>query len=94
MNEGSFEAIRFRDSKLETDAVVRASFRLLEFVPRVGELVNRFRERLLDARESLELARHGLLLRYGSVESAPVEPETLLKRQGVPRTKAPIYGGP
>jgi len=79
MSEGSFEAIRFRHSKLETDEVVRASFRLLEFVPKVGELVNRFRERLLNGRESLELANHAVLLRYPSLDASPVEPETLLK---------------
>jgi hypothetical protein len=64
---------------LETDEVARASFRLLEFVPKVGEMVNRFRERLLNANESLELARHAVLLRYPSLETSPVEPETLLK---------------
>src|ERR1051325_8133836 len=58
VSEGSFEAIRFRHSKLETDEVVRASFRLLEFVPKVGELVNRFRSRHLEVGESLDLARH------------------------------------
>jgi hypothetical protein len=79
VSEGGFEAIRFRHSKLETDEVVRASFRLLEFVPKVGQMVNRFRERLLDAEESLELARHAIRLRYASLDSSPVEPETLLK---------------
>ncbi len=79
VGQGTFQAIRFRHSGLETEEVVQASFRLLEFVPRVGELVNRFRSRSLEARESLALARHALLLRYDSVESAPVEPETLLK---------------
>jgi hypothetical protein len=79
MSEGSFEAIRFRHSKLETDEVVRASFRLLEFVPKVGELVNRFRDRLLNADESLDLARHAVLLSYPSLDASPVEPETLLK---------------
>jgi hypothetical protein len=79
MSEGSFEAIRFRHSKLETDEVVRASFRLLEFVPKVGELVNRFRSRQLDSRESLDLARHAMMLRYPSVSEFPVDAETLLK---------------
>jgi hypothetical protein len=79
MSEGSFEAIRFRHSKLDTDEVVRASFRLLEFVPKVGELVNRFRSRRLEVRESLDLARHAMLLRYPSVAEAPVDAETLLK---------------
>jgi hypothetical protein len=79
VSEGSFEAIRFRHSKLETDEVVRASFRLLDFVPKVGEMVNRFRERVLNARESLDLARHAVLMRYQSMDASPVEPETLLK---------------
>jgi hypothetical protein len=79
MSEGSFEAIRFRHSKLETDEVVRASFRLLEFVPKVGELVNRFRSRHLEVRESLDLASHAILLRYPSVAESPVDAETLLK---------------
>jgi hypothetical protein len=48
-------------------------------MPKAGELVNRFRSRALETRESLDLARHALLLRYGSVESAPVDPDTLLK---------------
>ena len=79
MSEGSFEAIRFRHSKLETDEVVRASFRLLEFVPKVGELVNRFRSRQLEVRESLDLAHHAMLLRYPTVADSPVDAETLLK---------------
>ena len=79
MSEGSFEAIRFRHSKLETDEVVRASFRLIEFVPKIGEQVNRFRSRQLEVRESLDLARHTMLLRYPSVEESPVDVETLLK---------------
>ena len=79
ISEGSFEAIRFRHSKLDTDEVVQASFRLLEYVPKVGELVNRFRYRALEARESLALAEHALVMRYGSLEKAPVEVDTLLK---------------
>jgi len=79
MSEGSFEAIRFRHSKLETDEVVKASFRLIEFVPKIGEQVNRFRSRQLEFRESLDLARYAMLLRYPSVEESPVDAETLLK---------------
>ena len=43
--EGSFEAIRFRHAGLLADEVVQASFRLLDFMPQVGELVKRFRAR-------------------------------------------------
>jgi hypothetical protein len=79
MSEGSFEAIRFRHSKLTTDEVVGASFRLLGFVPKVGELVNRFYCRALSGDEQLLLAEHALALRYGGLATAPVGAETLLK---------------
>ena len=79
MSDGSFTAIRFRHSGLLGGEIVQASLRVLDFVPRVGELVNRFRSHSLDARGSLDLARHALLLRYDSLGSAPVEPDTLLK---------------
>ncbi len=76
---GSFTAMRFRHTGLLGGEIVQASLRLLEFAPRIGELVNQFRSRELEARESLDLARHALLLRYDSVETAPVEPDTLLR---------------
>ena len=79
MSETSFEAIRFRHAGLLADEEVQASFCLLDFVPRVGEPVNRFRSRELEPHESLDLAGHALLLRYDSAEVAPVEAETLLK---------------
>ena len=79
LSSGSWEAVRFRHAGLRTDEVVQASFRLLDFIPQIGELVNRFRSRQLELREALDFARHALLLRYESVETAPVEPDTLLK---------------
>ena len=79
VSNGSFTAIRFRHTGLLGGEIVQASLRLLDFAPRAGELINRFRSRPLEVRESLDLARHALLLRYDSVAEAPVEPETLLK---------------
>ena len=79
LSEGSFQAIRFRHAGLVSDEVVQASCRVLEFVPRIGELVNRFRFHALDSSDSLALAEHALVLRYGSLAEAPVEAETLLK---------------
>ena len=79
ISETGFEAIRFRHAGLNADEVVQSSLRLLEYMPRIGELVQRFRERLLDERESIMLAGHALRLRYASLEEAPVEPATLLQ---------------
>ena len=78
LSEEAFEAIRFRHSGLEPEEVVAASLRLIEFMPRVGELVARFRQRLLDEETARRFAGHALLLRYPSLELAPVAPETLL----------------
>jgi len=79
MSDGSFSALRFRHSGLNPDEVVRASFRLMEFIPRVGEKIHRFREFQMDARESLAFVRQALLSRYGAIEAAPIDPDTLLK---------------
>ena len=78
LSEGSFQAIRFRHAGLEPEEVVQASFRLIDFMPRVGELVQSFHARALDVRESLAFAEQAILLRYPSVAEAPVAPEKLL----------------
>jgi hypothetical protein len=79
LSEGSFTAIRFRHAGLDPEEVVHASLRLIEFMPHVGQLVQKLRSRVLDARESLRFAEEALLLRYPSVAEAPIDPETLLK---------------
>jgi hypothetical protein len=79
ISDSDFQAIRFRHAGLDPDEVVKASFGLIEFMPRVGELVNRFRSRALAGSEAYDFARHALLLRYESLEEAPVEADTLLK---------------
>ena len=79
ISDGGFSALRFRHAGLEPEAVVQASLRLIEFMPKVGEQVQRFRNHALDARDTLRFAEQALLLRYPSVEEAPIEAETLLK---------------
>lgn len=79
LSQDSFEALRFRHTGLIADEVVQASFRLLDQIPRVGALVDRFRQRELDPSESLALASHALVLRYGGLDTAPIEPSTLLQ---------------
>ncbi len=48
-------------------------------MPKIGERIQRFRERLLEPRESLALAQQALLLRYPTVDESPIAPETLLQ---------------
>lgn len=79
LSDGTFTALRFRHAGLEPEEVVRASLRLIEFMPRVGELVQTFRDRLLDGAEARSFAEQALLLRYPSLVEAPVAPETLLQ---------------
>ena len=75
----SFNAIRFRHSGCLTGEVVQASLRLVEAMPKIGERIARFRERILEPQESLTLAEQALLLRYPTVDESPIAPETLLQ---------------
>ena len=78
VSDDTFEAIRFRHAGLKADEVVQASFRILEYVPNVGALIDRFRSRQLDDAEALRFAQQALVLRFPIGEEAPIEPRTLL----------------
>ena len=53
LSEGSVTAIRFRHAGLDPEEVVGASMLLIEFMPRVGVLVQKLRSRVLHVRESM-----------------------------------------
>src|SRR5262249_38800340 len=78
VSDDSFQAIRFRHACLESQEVVRASYRLLEQVPKVGALIDRFRNHRLDERQIRRFTEEALLLRYVTIDQAPVAPQTLL----------------
>ena len=75
----SFEAIRFRHSGFQVDEVVRASFRILDYVPKMGALIERFRGQILTPTAARTFVRSALLLRFVDLDSAPIAPETLLE---------------
>ena len=58
---------------------MQASLRLLDYMPRVAELVSRFRSRVLDQRESQQFAEQAILLRYPTLAEAPVDAATLIQ---------------
>jgi len=78
VSDDTFEAIRFRHAGLKADEVVQASFRILEYVPNVGALIDRFRSRQLNDAEALKFAGQALALRFPAGQEAPIEPLTLL----------------
>lgn len=78
VSDESFEAIRFRHAGLKVEEVVQASYRILEYLPRVGSFIDTFRNRLLSEPEALDFAGQALTLRFGTREQAPIEPKTLL----------------
>ena len=78
VSDQEFEAIRFRHSHLKTEEVVAASFRILEYVPKIGTLIERFRNRRLDDSEALNFASNALLLRYDTLEQSPIDARSLL----------------
>jgi hypothetical protein len=78
VSDQEFEAIRFRHAHLRTDEVVAASFRVLEYVPKLGALIERFRNRQLTDSQALQFASDAMLLRYDSLEQSPIDARTLL----------------
>jgi hypothetical protein len=74
----TFETIRFRHAGLLASEVIYASYHILEYIPKIGALIDRFRNRQLSETESLAFAQRALLLRYVTPEQFPVEPQTLL----------------
>ena len=79
MGEETFPAMRFRHAGLDPDSVVKASSRLVQFIPRVGEKIGRFRAFQVEARESAAFVRRAVEARYGALELAPVEAGMLLQ---------------
>jgi hypothetical protein len=79
LSDTQFESLRFRHAGLEAEQVVQASLRLLDYMPRVAELVSRFRSRVLDQRESQQFAEEAVLLRYPTLAEAPVDAVTLIQ---------------
>lgn len=82
ISDTRFEAIRFRHAGVNPDEVIQSSFRLVDFIPGVAGLIERFRGRELSATESIAFARTALTMRYGNLDAAPVEAETLRNRGG------------
>jgi hypothetical protein len=78
VSDECFEAIHFRHAGLKPEEVVAASFRILEYVPKLGALIEQLRNRMLNDAEALDFATQALLLRYDNPDEAPVEPRTLL----------------
>jgi hypothetical protein len=78
VSDDTFEAIRFRHAGLKAEEVVQASYRVLEYVPKVAALIDGFRCRKLTEPEALTFAELALLLRFDAKDQAPIEPRTLL----------------
>lgn len=78
VSDDSFEAIRFRHAGLKAEEVVAASYRILEYVPKIAARIDTFRNRRLGAAEAHMFAEKALLLRFGEPNKAPIEPRTLL----------------
>jgi Domain of unknown function (DUF932) len=78
-SEKSFEAIRFRHSGLQPEAVVAGSVALVEQFPRLGAQIEQFRKRDLTPWEAIAFARKACRIRYGAIADVPVDTETLLK---------------
>jgi hypothetical protein len=78
VSDETFEAIRFRHAGLKPEQVVQASYRVLEYIPKVAAVIENFRNRRVTEPEALAFAQCALLLRFPTSDQAPVRAQTLL----------------
>jgi hypothetical protein len=78
VSDENFEAIRFRHSGLKANEVIEASYHIMDYVPKLGALIDRFRNRFLTDTEALAFTKKALLFRFDNPEQAPVDPQALL----------------
>jgi len=78
ISDEAFDAIRFRHSGLAPEEIVQASYRVLEYIPRVGSFIDRFRNRQISDPEAVGFAEKALALRFENLDEAPISPRALL----------------
>jgi len=78
VSDSAFEAIRFRHAGLQAHEVVEASYRILEYVPKVALRIAAFRNRDLPENEAIQFAEKALALRFENLDQAPISPRALL----------------
>lgn len=79
ISDQEFQALRFRHAGLRAEDVIEGSLRLLEYVSRVGVLIERLRSRMLNESEARRFASQALSLRFDRIDLAPVSPNSLLQ---------------
>jgi hypothetical protein len=76
--DATFARIALKHAGFHPDAVIQASFALLEAVPTVMDKVKLFQDRTLTEAERLALVTGAAACRWGSLDWAPVSPAKLL----------------
>lgn len=79
VSDSTFEHISVRHSGNEAGEIIDASFKLLAQVPQLTDNVEAFRARQLTDAESKAFAESALLLRWDSLQAAPVGVDKVLR---------------
>jgi hypothetical protein len=76
--DSTFEKISVKHVGFKTDDVIEASYKILKAVPNLVENVQTMRAIELTDAERLAFAESSLLLRFDSIEAAPIQAKALL----------------
>ena len=79
VSDTTFQHISVRHSGGEADEIIAASFKVLANLPQLTENVESFRARQLTDTEAKAFAESAIMLRWDSVQSAPVSAAKLLE---------------
>lgn len=77
IGESSFKAIRFVHLGLTQDMVIEAGRQMIEGFTLLGSLVGRMQRRILQPKEIEEFSVKAMLLRYPTLDAAPIEPNSV-----------------
>jgi len=79
VSDTTFQHISIRHSGGEADEIIAASFKVLANLPQLTESVDAFRARQLTDTEARAFAESAIMLRWNSVQRAPVSADKLLE---------------
>lgn len=81
VGEASFNALRFVHLGLTQAAVIGAGQQMIEGFARLGGIVASMQRRLMGSKEVEEFAVKSMLLRYPTLDAAPIDPTEILAKR-------------
>lgn len=91
VSDGSFDQISVKHIGNTLSDVIEASYRVLEAVPQISAGVNEMKQIILSSADQKAFAESALIVKYDSIEAAPISAEKLLAPRRYEDTKKDLW---